>query len=66
MMKDGRMTVVCPLCGKTYHGPGALSREDNETMICPDCGSRQALESLGVGEEERERIIGIIHGHKAQ
>ena len=38
-------TAVCPLCGRTYHGAPALSREDNETLICPDCGTRQALQS---------------------
>lgn len=40
--------AVCPLCGRVYHGAPALSREDNETLICPDCGTRQALQSIGV------------------
>ena len=35
--------AVCPLCGRAYHGAPALSREDNETLICPDCGTRQAM-----------------------
>ncbi len=40
-MKDNIIrTAVCPLCGRTYHGAPALSREDNETLICPDCGTR--------------------------
>jgi hypothetical protein len=37
---------------------------DNETLICPDCGTRQALESIGVSQEEQEKILTIIH--KAQ
>ena len=38
-MKDNVIRMaVCPLCGRTYHGAPALSREDNETLICPDCG----------------------------
>ena len=42
-MKDNIIrTAVCPLCGRTYHGAPALSREDNKTLICPDCGTRQA------------------------
>ena len=42
-MKDNVIRMaVCPLCGRAYHGAPALSREDNETLICPDCGTRQA------------------------
>ncbi len=64
-MKDNvREVRVCPLCGRAYGEVPALSRTDNETMICPDCGTRQALESIGVGAEERERIIDIIHGSR--
>ena len=62
-MKDNvREIRVCPLCGKAYREPPALSRTDNETPICPDCGTRQALESIGVSTEEREKILSIIHG----
>ena len=61
-MKDNvRQIRVCPLCGKTYGEAPALSCTDNETLICPDCGTRQALESIGIDAEERERILSIIH-----
>ncbi len=61
-MKDNvRKIRVCPLCGQTYGEAPALSRTDNETLICPDCGTRQALESIGVSAEEREKILAIIH-----
>lgn len=56
-------TAVCPLCGRLYHEHPALSRTDNETLICPDCGTRQALQSIGVDPEEQERIIETIHQH---
>lgn len=52
---------ICPLCGKTYSDPPALSRTDNETLICPDCGTRQALESIGVGADEQDKILDTIH-----
>lgn len=55
--------AVCPLCGKNYHGAPALSRTDNKTLICPDCGTRQALQSIGVDAEEQEQIIETIHRH---
>ena len=34
---------------------------DNQTPICPDCGIRQALESIGVSKEEREKILSVMH-----
>ena len=52
---------ICPKCGCTYHERPALSRTDNETLICPDCGIREALESIGISKEEQEKIISIIH-----
>ena len=63
-MKDNIIrTAVCPLCGRTYHGALALSREDNKTLICPDCGTRQALASIGVEASEQEQILETIHWH---
>ena len=61
MKGNVRQIRACPLCGKTYGEAPALSRTDNETLICPDCGTRQALESIGIDAEERERILSIIH-----
>ena len=60
------MTAVCTKCGKEYKGVPALSREDGSTMICPDCGTREALDSIGVSTEEQEKIISIIHNHYPQ
>ena len=45
----------------SYTGHPALSRTDNETLICPDCGTRQALASIGVDEKEQEEILATIH-----
>ena len=52
---------ICPRCGNSYHGSPALSRADNETLICPDCGTREALESIGVKPSEQEEILETIH-----
>ena len=51
----------CPECGKEFTERPAVSRVDNTTLICPDCGIRQALASIGVDPSEREEIVGIIH-----
>ncbi len=54
---------ICPICGQTYHEPPALSRADGKMQICPDCGTREALQSMGVDSDEQERIIETIHQH---
>lgn len=54
---------ICPKCGKTYGDRPALSRMDNTTLICPDCGTREALESIGVKTDEQEQILATIHRH---
>ena len=53
-MKETNITriKICPRCGQVYHEPPALSRIDNQTLICPDCGTREALESIDVNKEE--------------
>ena len=51
---------ICPKCEKTYKGHPAISRVDNETPICPTCGTREALESIGISKEEQDRIIKVI------
>lgn len=52
---------ICPKCGQRYHGIPATSRVDGITAICPDCGTREALESIGVDAKEQEQILRSIH-----
>ena len=52
---------TCPKCGQTYAGAPALSRKDNETLICPTCGTREALESIGIGPEEQDELLKSIY-----
>lgn len=54
----------CPICGKEYSDPPAISRVDNETEICPDCGTRQALEAAGVSKKDQDEILETIHEAK--
>ena len=61
MADKARVRGICPKCGKGYFGYPALSRTDNTTAICPDCGIREALESIGVPVEEQEKILQTIH-----
>lgn len=44
---------VCPKCNQEYNGRPAISREDNETPICPECGMLEAVDDLILsGEKE--------------
>lgn len=39
--------AVCPVCNNLYiKGKGALSRRDNKTEICSNCGTLEALEDF--------------------
>lgn len=61
-MKSETLRIrICPRCGARYGRQSALSRIDGITLICPDCGTREALESIGVGAEEQEQILEAIH-----
>ena len=62
-MKENNVTEIkiCPHCRKAYHGHPAISRLDNEAPICSDCGTREALESLGISRAEQEQILSTIH-----
>ena len=54
MKYEPAITAMCPKCGKTYTGRPAISREDNETPICADCGTQEALASIGIDESEQK------------
>lgn len=61
-MKEANTTEkICPKCGQAYTVHSAISRIDN-SEICPDCGTREALDSIGVSPEEQNEILNIIHG----
>ena len=44
---------ICPVCGRSYTDPPALSRRDNKTDICPECGMREALAAIPRREPPR-------------
>ena len=61
------MVMKCPRCGRSFERLLALSRIDNKTMICDECGTKEALDSLPQGvlsPQERARIAVAATGNK--
>ena len=52
---------ICPICNNTYYEPPAISRKDNKTEICPDCGTLEALNSIGASDDMKTDILQKIH-----
>lgn len=50
---------ICPKCKKEYDEAPALSRIDNKTLICPECGTKESLDAAGLceGSAVRESIL---------
>lgn len=44
-MKGVKVMKICPRCGSPIYGEPAISRIDNETEICSECGTHEAIES---------------------
>lgn len=59
--------MKCPKCGRKFERLLALSRSGNKTMICDECGTMEALDSLPRGiliPQERTRIAVAATGNK--
>lgn len=65
-MKEVKIERTCPICGHKYTDYPALSRLDNVTLICSECGIRQALDSIGVNDsDDQDHIIELARRNKA-
>lgn len=57
---DNTTPKKCPICGKTYIDFPALSRRDNKTYICPDCGVDEAMEDYFKAMSKQESLTESI------
>lgn len=48
------MKKICPKCGRKYDESPAISRDDNETEICPECGMMEALNAFFKNKEDKK------------
>lgn len=53
---------ICPVCGKAYTDYPAISRKDNTTEICPDCGMMEALKAAGLISEPCRQFWCVFNG----
>ena len=55
------VSKICARCGRTLTGYPALSRKDNKTEICSECGLKEALDiALGHDEKLIQEIMNIV------
>lgn len=47
--------MKCPRCGKESEYLLALSRKDNKTMICDNCGAEEALLDYFTAQSRRRK-----------
>ena len=52
---DNKSKKICPVCKKVYTDYPAISRKDNKTLICTECGMKEIQEPF----EELLREYGI-------
>lgn len=50
------LTKVCARCGNAIIGYPAISRKDNKTEICSNCGTLEALEKVIEYKKEGEKV----------
>ena len=58
---------ICQKCGRKFDRLLAVSRIDNKTMICDNCGTMEALDSVPQGSltpQERTRLAVAATGNK--
>jgi hypothetical protein len=48
---------LCPLCKREYTDYPAISRKDNETQICSDCGVLEAMHDFSMWQEAKQSNI---------
>lgn len=55
--------MKCPRCKREFERLLALSRKDNKTMICDQCGTEEALEDYqkGMNQTPQERTRAQVY-----
>ena len=52
--------MICPICKKEFNNPPALSRKDNKTKICSECGIVEAINCFEPDKKKAQKLIDSI------
>lgn len=53
---SGSKYRTCQMCKRLYFGYPAISRVDNKTEICPDCGTKEAMIAMMESDAFKQMI----------
>jgi len=56
--------LVCDRCGMKYTAHPVPSKSDPNVLLCPECGTRDNLQDMGLSEKEQEQIIQTMKNEK--
>ena len=54
---------ICPICNQEYFERPAISRR-RKAEICPDCGTKEAMDAAGWDNEQQEEVFKLIQQFK--
>jgi len=52
--------MICPICKKKFYDHPAISRKDNKTKICSDCGIREAIQAFTKDKVKQKELLDAI------
>ena len=64
--EEDEILPVCPICQKAYSRHPAISRRDNRTHICPDCGLRQGMCEYGIPIGLQDTLLKLVHEKESE
>lgn len=54
---DNKSKKICPICKKVFYDYPAISRKDNKTLVCSECGMNEIMDVFDDVLFENEIIV---------
>ncbi len=52
--------MICPICKKEFNNHPAISRKDNKTEICSECGIVEEINCFEPDKKKAQKLINSI------